>query len=817
MSQSYEDKYGKVLLDDPSLLRAYDIHGRPTHALVHAAAGSSSGAVALHVPTQVGGGLPLVTTAAQKGSTLREYGEWYRTDAIHALPTVDHFYSLAGNDGRVQEAHLWHLIRSIFEDSERAERYHPDAMKIHSTQPQRRWFISHYAHLQDLLQRNSLLRHAVLVCRWLEFIYRNVHRTPMVRGEEDIVLRQVLLTYIRGGELHKAIEAAVLYGEGSYSCVLAAAQLQTVREPWFTQTEVVPLFGEYAHGELDAAWCGNEHRLDNLSQLYEDSVSLSSGEAPRDARSGFDAVIGAALCGNLAVLETAFDTNRSWQDTAWCALRCFLTVAFTKTLMNAGVPVDGPYAAFVESQTHGDDQWLSQFAQRMVKQLSQRLHETFLPTASLEEQLQMRFILQTLTPADAAWFNVSPETSHVEAVCLVTHVLLALDAAYTDTLCDHAVQVHAGEILTNWMTQYAIHLAQVRHYPLEEGMQTMVAMTRPLRDPRHRARVYAAFVLAARDVCLSRQEMTTSQLEEKETRLVRIFVEADTTPGVHEEVQRCLNQQVAPEEMLTHNKVAERILWESMHADSAEDYTRIVRSGLEACVEFWLQTPHAELEAIADVSRILRNRVRPALLGDGRESCLDDHCAASAITEMEWAECDFWHEFSEAREVATQHTKAAGGLGSARSSMAVTRADRTILFRLAQEEAALLTRLVHLTQLSVRHGGAVVLRSPSCLNAVVWLVQQLTEDVTLTLLNTDLSVDTVPYLQAVFALVEQLDESGYLVPELIPEVCAADLYSRIRTMRVAHGKRVHRKQVTAALERAATMVVTERDGALLAS
>ncbi|KAG5469489.1 hypothetical protein LSCM1_02711 [Leishmania martiniquensis] len=902
----YEQRHGKANITLPlSSTCVRDVHGRPvpvdataTNEIVTATPSTALG-------SQHGAG-----TTASSTSALRTYAEWYLpstnasptypspgslprtgTAAVRAVPTVEYFKQVSRAAGRKQEEYLWALMQDVYADAEQSDQYHPDAIGIESVQPHRRWFVSHYAHLQAFLQRQPVLRRANIICRWLESTYRdNSRHEPRLRGEEEVVLRQLILTYLRGGELNRAINAAVTYESCVHSCVLSAAQLQTVREPWFSQTALVPLFGEYAHGELDQAWCGNEHRLDNLSQLYEESLKYRSAAAAvgvegsassstPNAVSDFDAVIGAALCGNLTVLENAFKVNGSWKDMAWCYLRCALVVAFTKQLMTAtgaggeepgqSAPgaVDRSYALFIEEMTGSGDDWATSFSLKLVQGLAARLLPDFLTRAPLEEQLQMRFILQTLTcmngkgsllptvplslTASGAlegateWFGIVPETGNSEAARLIAHVVLAQDVAYGETLIPHAVQVRAGASLATSLARYAVFLALLPRYPFDEGLRAVTAMALRLRDPRHRASVYAAFIMTAREYELQRQNLSRCELEEQEARLVRQFVTADSDANVHAEVQQLLYQQVAPTELLTHNKLAEKLMWEAMHADSLSDYLAVLRRGLSACCSFWLTEPKPEVEAIADVSSILTRRVlaeiqrwpEPQKDGHAKEPTAEEtspstpSLSVSPVTDLERSEATFWYVLSEARGIATEHATITAQLNAAKHTAAFAGApaasNRTLIYQLTQDEATLLCKLVEHTRRAVRHGGAVVYRDRQCLTAIVTLVQQLTEAVTLSMLSGVVESDVeeespaprdeLSRMQEVYGLVEELHIAGYLEPALLPQQSASALYAQIRAMRVSYGQRVHKRQVLAALHQRAHGAAVEagRVGALV--
>lgn len=449
-----------------------------------------------------------------------------------------------------EEEGYWHLFARLLQDAQDSSGLLPDALPITSTPPHRRWFISQYAHLQFLLMNNPTLRVANAICLWLEAQYRRKayrqyhpscsssastlpggqwpsekggHRTEGGTGassylpdapsrfprlqntKEPVLLRELILQHIRGGELQRAVEAAVTCNDTLYSCVLSAAQLQTVEEPWMAETRVVPLFGEYGHGgpaDRAQSWTGNDHRLENLSLLFEDSCKsrskiqskralqpdgflfssssrTSSSAVPKseettappredssssdephtkgssktfaafdtdgtsshgttekgihrkdeeeEAATGeervvavYDAVIAAALCGHLSVLEEVCmgagggaapgfalgESNHdsllpkpttatpslswlsgSWQDLVWCYLRSMLVIAFTRHLMSMGQTsgVHPAYAAYVEKWTGSEEKWETAFCQQLVQGFLSRLRQFHYLTGIPEE------------------------------------------------------------------------------------------------------------------------------------------------------------------------------------------------------------------------------------------------------------------------------------------------------------------------------------------------------------------------------------------------------------------------------------------------
>lgn len=740
-----------------------------------------------------------VTVAASRDfgpsvHTAREFAEVYLLPVVRAVYTAEEFMRLSRRDHRVEEANLWSLVLEFLLDAEQSGKYNPDAIGIAAVQPHRRWYISHLSHIQDLLQRFPLLRRMNVVLRWLEQTYRESSggRLKLLASrslEEALLLRQIILSHLRGGELYRAIDLAITARDCTYSCVLSAAQMQTVLEPWFNLTPLVPLFGEYGNGEVEKEWVGNDRRLDNLSQLYEDSVTLSTSDERRTNLEGLDAVIAAVLCGNLEVMEPAFMAAGSWKDILWCHLRSALVVCFTKTLMSAHHVVQTPYASFVEKNTGSQDCWQDDTANVVVKRLAERLQSTYLSSASLEEQLQMRVILQFLSSSGVDWLSITDDLYYGvqggDGSRLVSHLLLCLNMAYNETLHPYSVQVYSKS-LSVALAHYAESLAQLPQYPAQEAMRAVIAMNLSLRDVRQRASVYAAFLMARR-----RRELETlsrQEVESNEAKLVQLFCKADPVSAVHDEVMRLLNQKTGPESLLTHNPVAESVMWRAMHADSQGDFSAVAHDALEACAAFWLAEPRAELDAIADVAGILRRIILPSLQDP-----------QTALGDMGLVEAHFWMTFSQIRSMADDHARTTAQLDVARSGR-----DRTLVFQLSQDEAALMRELQELTVKAVSHAGALVRRSPACATAVTWIVQLLAEEATLSVrVSSAGSGAAHERVRGVFALVEMMDALGYIDPDLLPRRSAVDLLDAVRTVRVACGEKLHDAAVEDAKKAAA--------------
>lgn len=709
----------------------------------------------------------------------RAFAEVYLEPVVRSVFTAEKFMRWSRHDSRVEEANLWSLILELLLDAEQSSEYNPDAIGIADVQPHRRWYISHLSHIQDLLQRHPLLRRMNVVVRWLEQTYREANlrwkllasRSP----EEAILLRQIILSHLRGGELYKALDLAVTARDCTYSCILGAAQMQTVAEPWFHLTPLVPLFGEYGNGEVEKAWVGNDHRLDNLCQLYEDSVTPSISNEGQTTLEGLDAVIAAVLCGNLEVMEPAFLAAGNWKDVLWCHLRAALVVCFTKTLMSAHHVVQPPFAGYVEKITGPHDCWQDETARSVMQRLAERLQNTYLPSASLEEQLQMRVILQFLSPGGVDWMNITEDVykTRSDGSRLVSHLLLCLNMAYNETLHSHSVQVYSNTLAIS-LAHYAQSLAQMPEYSTQDAMRAVIALNLSLRDTRQRASVYASFLMACRRREL--ESLSRSEVEINEAKLVQLFCKADPVSAVHDEVMRLLNQKTEPAALLTHNPVAEAVMWRAMHASSQEDFVAVARDALEACAAFWLAEPHAELDAISDVAGILRRTVLPSLQDP-----------ENALGSMEFVEAHFWLTFAQARSTADDHARTTAQLDVAHGER-----DRTLVFQLAQDEAALMRELHDLTRKAVSHGGALVRRSRACVTAVTWIVQVFAEEAALSVrLISPGSGVMMEHLRNVFALVELMDALGYVDPALMPRRSARDLFDAVRAVRVACGEKVH--------------------------
>nr|CCC52817.1 conserved hypothetical protein, fragment [Trypanosoma vivax Y486] len=627
--------------------------------------------------------------------------------------------------------------------------------------------------------------------------FANVYSSPVVRSvftaEQFMRWSQIVLSHLRGGELHKAIDVVVTAGDCSYSCILSAAQMQTVAEPWFNKTPLVPLFGEYGNGETDHAWAGNERRLDNLSQLYEDSVALSMSSEGQTTAGGLDALIASVLCGNLEVMEPAFLASGNWRDGLWCHLRAALVLCFSKVLMSAHHSVQGPYGVLVERLTGSHECWQEETARAVVRRLAERLKDTYFATASLEELLQMRVILQFLSPSEADWLNLTEELqnaahdSNGDRVRLISHLLLCLDTAYNEALHSHSVQIYNSN-LAEALGRYTEHLVQLPHCDPSEAMRTVIAMALHLRDASQRASVYAAFLIACRRREL--QNATRQEMELLEAKLVQMFCKADPVGEVHDEVMRLLNQKIEPATMLTHNPTAEAVLWRAMHADSSEDFATVLRHAMEACSSFWLAEPHAELDAITDVASIIQRTILPNI---------HPSVGGAFPTDMEVAEAHFWLVFAQLRSAADNHARI-----TAQLDVALAGCNRTLVFQLAQEEAALMRELHNLVCKVLTYGGSLVRRVSTCVTAVSWLVQVFVEEAVLSVRLASPSKSVMSeHLHHVFTLVEQMDVLGYLERDLLPQQSAGELFAAVRALRMACGQKLHDQLVEEARKVAA--------------
>lgn len=760
--------------------------------------------------------------------------DWYADHSggvgVRAVPTAHHLRSLTAG---TEEEGMWSLFQALLEDSERSALLHPDVIGIEKTPPHRRWFISQAAQIQHLLMHHPVLRIANTICLWLEERYRLGSRVDgeevqsRLRSSEDTTtLQQSIYRYVRGGELQKAIGMAIACRHCSYSCLLSATQLQTVQEPWMTSSAVLPLFGEYGHGELAQSWTGNPHRLDALSQLYVDSckhVHLTGSSGPVTTMGQFDAVLSALMSGHLRVLETvlvdpfassAASSGASyeprWYETVWIYLRCQLVVAFTKQLMTMGHRVAPEYTAYINSCTGTSERWAEEFSASLVTGLEQRLLRTVPSlqsssphyTTPSTSNLMLRLMLQFLGAAkhcQSVWLRPlkAAPSSGADARRLA-HCLLLLDMAYEETLISYSVQITNVEELCAALCQHVAHLSLLNVASARGAIGScgeapssyvsitrgIVAIGRRLSAAVHRAHVYAAFLVAVREVTMEDgmpSEAMRAAQEATEFEITAMVLENDPESAVvKQEILRVLRQNIHNSDLLTHHKVNEVLLWQAMQAATWEEHHHVASQCLLTAHHLWChqsgggqavgepaspqdgssigsqQQPqvdegNGELEdalvRIADVSALLQTHVLPALIRLTAESEEAGETSAgrpvgsltrAAEVRQHIAAAEFWRAMAESRIAAMAHTRTAGELGS---QQAAAPGSSTLINRLLQEERVQLRQLVERTREglaalpgAIQHPTTSVYHSSSMIggvslrSAAAWLVQQLTED-----------------------------------------------------------------------------------------
>ncbi|EPY26408.1 hypothetical protein AGDE_11354 [Angomonas deanei] len=533
----------------------------------------------------------------------------------------------------------------------------------------------------------------------------------------------------------EALKDAFVNKHCPYCCLLCATQLQTVREPWWAATgavKEVPLFGEYTSSDLSDkyVWAGNECRLETLGLLYEATVRedhpFTATTIPRDtdaASERLDTTVAAVLCGNWELLNRQKTFSSSWTDTVWSYLRCSLVVAFTHYLRCCQVPVPEAYADYVARKVQETPQrWEEHYAQEVWKGLTALL-EPFLTTTSLVEQLQIRSLLQVLQPSQK-WLNVRPRERDAtgEETRLITLVLLLFNQAGRDELCGKAAMCTTPGDLNYCVTRYTYKLAELHRHDVFEGMRLAIVMAKQLHDHTGRAQAYATYIVCVRQYEYVRQVMNREAVESQEGRLVRLFLEADPDRrAVGRQVQGLLSDTVPTDTLLTRNPLAERILWEAMHAQTLEDHAAVLRHGVDACVQFWLDPQGPLLEAIHDVSGILYREVLLRYTGPRK---IDQVLNYPTLPADRIGEAEFWHTFSKCCRLSVSHITAATEMSALRAHAAgsLYDSDRAKVYELSQTEHSLLEGLTQHVGEALLNARAVVHRHAGCAGVIVHLL-----------------------------------------------------------------------------------------------
>lgn len=671
---------------------------------------------------------------------------------------VSHHCDTAGIDK--EEKRLWSLVHAIVGDCEMAARYEPGAINIDAVPPQRRWFISHFAHFQNVLMRHANFRRMNLVLRWLEQMAAAETRpvAPLETHPSELV-HQIVFSALRSGDIRAAQQHAEHGKLHGIACSIAAARLTTVPEPWMARSAVVPLFGEYANSETSsAAWATNDHRLSAIAALYEESAR----ECPTQrSELALERAICGALSGNLEAMTRAFGPSRRWQDELWCRLRAILITVFAKALLTSGHTVSSPtYLSAVTTTIDSQaPDWLKAAEQSFTRNIVSLCHDALSAADGLTEaeRIQLHFIVAVLENRPLATF--APLPPRPADVRLPFHLLAAIDLAVTSRFlsCDVQGLPAFGEVT-------ARHLASLVTVSPSDAQQRetcllAVRVAMVLRDPLKRASAYEAVIRRARLDGADRRR-TPAEIQEFDAALldaiaaceVKRFGNKDLVEMVLANLARA---PAADTVTLLANEAAEGVFWRSL----SDRVVAVYKDALNHCSAFWTS---GELDAIADVVDVLVQRVVPRL--PRHEVRIDLEPFA------------FWRAFSEIRRHFQAHQRAVLDL---RNSPSATLADQ---LRSTLEE----TR-------DMMAAGCVALASSASLAtdvfaaAAAFAVQLFSECVAV-----EIGLSDVP--SALFAkvlhLLVRLEESG-IFESLLPQKAAADLFFAIRSARAALNDREH--------------------------
>ena len=635
------------------------------------------------------------TTASTTASTTRVTGSNGVLGSFAAEISKPVFRSVSGADCfaripglKTSESELWSLLADLLRDQERSHGYSPSSIGLEQVSDTRRWNVSQHATIQHLLLATPIFRRMVVVLRWLERTYKrhaSVNLWSAKSPGEKALLQEHVFSFIRSGQIQRGIDAAVIAKDSDYAAMLTNVQLHTVKEPWFTGTALVDLFGEYSGGQSNSSWANNSHRLATLSSLFEFSCNPHAAQP-------CDVIITAALSGNWDILQSAFPSDKApWQDVLWCDLRCALVLAFAKALKNAGQAI--PSSAYCEmidrvcptSPEGSPSSWIqeaiSSCSLAIHGHLASYLHQKP-PALELEEELQIRLVLMFLSPHTVDFPLDSLAVANSDGR-LVSFFATCLTCARNEELIrrdfdsQQRMQCDALELLVRRTVEQVSTVADVWL-----AAEWIVSAARYVRDTSRRTKVYSTLLLAARN----RGHVLglgADFIEEQEVKLVGLIRQRDTASDVQDSLVRSLKQMMSESSvMLTRDREAEGFLWKCLNAPPSAARS-ILSEGLELCAFLWRKTnSKAEnalrLGAIADTVRIMKQ-----------------HTIAKCTSQTEAGfqdllhQVSFWEAACEISDLSEKHLACCVSLMDA-----TQQTDRTVAFSQQRLEQQLYGQLI---------------------------------------------------------------------------------------------------------------------------
>lgn len=718
----------------------------------------------------------------------------YVTDPLRSISTVDSLEALTKDIGRPEEHYLWRLVGALLRDAERSPQYRPSAMGLEDMHPSRSWYVSQHAHLQTLLMKNAFLRKCTVVLNWLEEKHQclspPVTQRPQqsVSEHDAVLLRSIVLNQLRSGQLNVALQTAEAAKDALYCCILAASEMQTEQESWYASTALVPMFGEYSQGEVpsgDRQGANNDHRLTNLGYLYEDSLNTGTTVVKR-----LDALIAATLSGNVDVLRGAFegdDSQPQWQHHLWAVLRSALVSAFSKTLVLNGAEVPSmKYLQFLDRQGQGHaGSWDQGLSEELMRHIVALLHPILTSSVCVEEQLQVRVILQFLdssvtgdtsgsylltnlestqqvdTLRGARWAVGSPSR-------LISNTLLVLDLACSEHLLRLPLQ---GFVLVDVLATFVASLQRADWLPI---LPAVCGMVLRLDNTKFRAKIFGTFIFAVRLGNLERGA-TKSSVEAQELMLLHHIQRAEPSPDVHDGIVAFLNTQAQnaahSHHLLKNNAECEALMWDAMRADSPAAALLVLQRALHALIVMWQRD---EVDAVETLVDIVRRLLLPRAVVAG----------GSGISSGDTDQLNFWDAVLKAKHLYQQHTLLLAAMKQAGEGPAS--------YRL--KEVPLRGELLLQVQSVLRYARGIATAQQSHTRTIsgccAWAIRVAAEAATLVFTLTPiLETQAVGLLQELFALVEDFDQAQLMSPTLLARPDAESLFSAIRTARGAFGMR----------------------------
>jgi hypothetical protein len=425
--------------------------------------------------------------------------------------------AFAREDGiTTEEKNLWLLLSWLMEDA--ALTHDPSVLNLDTVPTTRRWFVSHYSWIQDLLMRSPGLRRLNIVLRWLEYTCdRNnaiIHAKSSTKSELELLLQGVF-DRLRCGQFSAAVDAAKR-GNCVNLCSLSVARLHDSPDHKSWATKAIPLFGEYS---LENTTPNGPGSVTGLQPVPDDSrigllchYNEFAKQPLAQGATGSTSVLLSAIYGTIAgesgAMSRAIGSDGSWQDKLWVATRSRLVHAYFRSYQQAATSkLFLPTASLLQdvSNTVGatGPGWMQSAERHLCEEVIAKIRESLKVVRTETEELQLKVIelfLSLSVGTDPSLFKTkwTPTNSRALSTVLVlldklernNHLSISPQSSEQFRL---ALENHVSRAVTRFAVDLSPSSIAQFALPLLSRIRDA-----PIVGSKHRAHGYAALFSAMR-------------------------------------------------------------------------------------------------------------------------------------------------------------------------------------------------------------------------------------------------------------------------------------------------------------------------------